>query len=147
MKPTFLFLTLSMFTFMGFSQEEYPVKWKQSSEAIDELTYSVQFEAQIDEPYHIYPQGANSGGMGMPTRFLFDENPNLIIIGSTEEKGVEESKSKPKSYYKKKVKFTQVVKLKEHTETTFKATVRFMACTKQMCLLPASKEFKIILGQ
>ena len=65
----------------GFSQAKYPVKWEVSSERIDELTYKVQFIAEIDAPYHIYPQKGTTGGMGMPTKFIFEENPNLELIG------------------------------------------------------------------
>ena len=131
---------------MTFSQAKYPVKWEVSSQHIDELTYKVQFAADIDATYHIYSQKGATGGMGMPTKFTFDENSNLELIGALEEKGEEQQGSKSLPYYSKGVRFTQVVKLKADKETSLNATVRFMACTNQMCLLPATKKFTVNLN-
>ncbi|MAW95397.1 MULTISPECIES: hypothetical protein [unclassified Leeuwenhoekiella] len=141
----FLFL-LNFLAINGFSQSKYPVKWEVSSERIDELTYKVLFTAEIDATYHIYPQKGATGGMGMPTKFIFEENPNLEFKGALEEKGEEQQGNKPLPYYSKGVTFTQIVKLTADKEARLNATIRFMACTNQMCLLPSTKKFTVNLN-
>ncbi len=141
----FLFL-LNLLALNGFSQAKYPVKWEVSTKRIDELTYKVQFTAAIDATYHIYSQKGATGGMGMPTTLTFEENPNLELIGAIAEKGEEQQGDKPLPYYSKGVTFTQVVKLKADNEAHLNARLRFMACTNQMCLLPATKKFTVNLN-
>ncbi|AMP99504.1 Thioredoxin family protein [Pedobacter cryoconitis] len=125
--------------------QNHPVSWEFSSKKTSPLTYEVKFHAAVKELYHIYPQG-EGGGFGMPTEFLFDENDNIEFIGEIEEKGVEQKDGEHLSYYSKGVTFTQILKLKTAKKTTLAFTIKYMACTNQMCLPPSKKQFTLDLG-
>lgn len=128
--------------FSAFAQDNHPVSWKFSSEKIAPLTYQIKLHATVKEPYHIYPQGA-AGGMGMPTEFLFGQNDNVEFVGEMQERGEEQKDEERLSYYSKGATFTQTLKLKSEHKTTLAFTIKFMACTNQMCLPPSKKQFTL----
>lgn len=147
MKRFFFFIIMCQVAFSAFAQDNHPVSWKFSSEQIARLTYQIKLHATVKEPYHIYPQGA-AGGMGMPTEFLFDQNDNVEFVGEMEERGEEQKNEERLSYYSKGVTFTQMLKLKSEQKTTLAFTIKFMACTNQMCLPPSKKQFTLdLIGQ
>ena len=131
--------------FSVFAQDNHPVSWKFSTEKVAPLTYQIKLHATVIEPYHIYPQGA-AGGMGMPTEFLFDQNENVEFVGEMEEKGEEQKDGEHLSYYSKGVTFTQTLKLKSEQKTALTFTIKYMACTNQMCLPPSKKRFTLDLA-
>lgn len=130
---SFLFVT---------AQNRYPVSWKVTTERIGESTYRVNMQATVDSPYHIYPQNS-VGGMGMPTKFTFAESEGMELVGETEEKGEVPGEE---AYYSKGVTFSQIVKLLSSNEAVLRVKIRFMACTNEMCLAPASKELEVKIG-
>ncbi|SDH36382.1 Peroxiredoxin [Pedobacter terrae] len=144
MKRYILLIMIYQMAFSAFAQDSHPVSWEISSEKVAPLTYQIKLHATVKEPYHIYPQGA-AGGMGMPTEFLFDPNENVEFVGEMEEKGEEQKDEERLSYYSKGVTFTQTLKLKSEQKTALSFTIKFMACTKQMCLPPSKKQFKLDL--
>lgn len=131
--------------FSVFAQDNHPVSWKFSTEKVAPLTYQIKLHATVKEPYHIYPQGA-AGGMGMPTEFLFDQNENVEFVGEMEEKGEEQKDGEHLSYYSKGVTFTQTLKLKSEQKSALTFTIKYMACTNQMCLPPSKKQFTLDLA-
>jgi thiol-disulfide isomerase/thioredoxin len=146
MKRIILLIVLNAIAFLGFAQDNHPVSWKFSSEKIAPLTYKLKLEATVQEPYHIYPQEASGGGMGMPTEFIFVEDPNVEFVGTMEEKGVEQKGDDPVAYYAKGVTFFQMIKLKSEKETTLAFTLKYMACTNQFCLPPSKKEYTLAIN-
>lgn len=146
MKRIILLIVLSSMDLFAFAQNIHPVSWKFSSEKIDQLTYKIKLEATVKEPYHIYSQEFLNSGFGMPTEFLFVEDPNVTFIGRMEEKGVEQKGEERLAYYSKGVTFTQTLKLKAEKKTTLAFTIKYMACTNEMCLLPSSKQFTLALN-
>src|SRR5689334_6944827 len=56
MRSLFFLLFISFAAFHGRAQSSHPVSWKFSSELIAPLTFTVNFTASINEPFHIYPQ-------------------------------------------------------------------------------------------
>lgn len=147
MKRILISILLSTISVWGFSQNNHPVSWKFSSKKVDALTYKVKFVASVEEPFHIYPQSGQAGdGLGMPTEFLFAEDSNIELIGSMDEKGVEQKDGESLPYYKKGVTFTQTLKLRSEKETTLAFTIKYIACTNTMCLPPSSKRFTLILS-
>jgi thiol-disulfide isomerase/thioredoxin len=138
---------LLLITHPGFPQDTHPVSWKISSEEIAPLVYKVKFEATIKEPYHIYPQQSSGGGLGMPTKFLFDKDPDLELIGDMEEKEAGKPTGMDVAYYSKGVTFIQTIKLRSERKTTLSLTIKYMACTNTMCLPPSAKRFTLELGK
>lgn len=144
MKRYIFIIIICQLAFSAFAQDNHPVSWNFSSEKIAPLTYQIKLHATVKEPYHIYPQGS-AGGMGMPTEFLFDQNDNVEFVGEMQEKGDEQKDGAHLSYYSKGVTFTQSVKLKSEQQTVLTFSIKFMACTKQMCLPPSKKQFTLSL--
>lgn len=144
MKRLVFFIIAFMVVISTFAQENHPVSWKFSSKKIAPLTYQIKLHATVQEPYHIYPQGS-AGGMGMPTEFLFDEDDHVEFIGEMEEKGDEQKGKESLIYYAKGATFTQTLKLKSERKTTLAFTIKYMACTNQMCLPPSKKHFTLEL--
>ncbi|WP_316817637.1 TlpA disulfide reductase family protein [Pedobacter nyackensis] len=145
MKRFIFFIIICQMAFSVFAQNNHPVSWKFSSEKIAPLTYQIKLHATVQEPYHIYPQGA-AGGMGMPTEFLFDQDDNVEFVGEMKEKGEEQKGEESLAYYSKGVTFTQTIKLKSEKKTALTFTVKYMACTNQMCLPPSKKKFALELN-
>lgn len=146
MKRFNLFMVICMLTISSFAQTNHPVSWKFSSEKTGPLTYQIKLQAIINEPYHIYALQASGGGLGMPTEFLFEKNDQVEFIGEMAEKGATQFDGEILSQYAKGVTFTQTLKLKSEKKTVLAFTIKYMACTNQMCLPPSSKQFTLILN-
>ncbi|WP_442591233.1 peroxiredoxin family protein [Pedobacter sp. AW31-3R] len=144
MKRCILLIAMCQLAFSTLAQQ-HPVSWEFSSKQTGPLTYELKFRAEVKEPYHIYPQG-QGGGMGMPTEFLFDPNENVEWSSELLEKGYEQKEGEHLSHYSKGVTFTQTVKLRSEKETILAFTIKYMACTNQMCLPPAKKRFTLDLA-
>ncbi|MBB6240325.1 thiol-disulfide isomerase/thioredoxin [Pedobacter sp. AK013] len=145
MKRYIFSIIICQLAFSAFAQNNHPVSWSFSSKQVAPLTYQIKLHATIKEPYHIYPQGS-AGSMGMPTEFLFDQNDNVEFVGEMQEKGDEQKDEAHLSYYSKGVTFTQTLKLKSEKQTALSFTIKFMACTNQMCLPPSKKQFTLSLN-
>lgn len=145
MKRFILFMIIGQITSLCFAQNVHPVSWKFTAEKTAALTYQIKLQATVQEPYHIYPQGA-AGGMGMPTEFLFDQNDNVEFVGEMKEKGEGQKAGENLAYYAKGATFTQTLKLKTEKKTTLAFTIKYMACTNQMCLPPSKKQFTLDLA-
>ena len=145
MKKAMLMVLLKAVVLFALAQDEHPVSWKFDVVKMGPLTFKVQMHATVKAPYHIYPQQA-SGGIGMPTSIVFSENANLEFTGGIEEKGVEPVGEEGAAHYAKGVTFSQAVKLRSDEKTTVQFRIKYMACTDQMCLPPASRQFSIVLN-
>lgn len=128
------------------------VKWKFTSKKIGDKLYEVRLSAEVDEEWHIYSQNTPTGGP-LPTKVGFNKNALVVLDGKVKEDG------NMKVYHDKvfdvdvyaygdddKVDFVQVVKLKSNAKTKVNGTVEFMACTKERCLTPQTKEFSVVVG-
>ena len=146
MKNIILIVILNSIAFFGFTQDNNPVSWKFSSEKIAPLTYKVKFEARVEAPFHIYPQQASGGGLGMPTEFLFTSNGDIEFVGMVEEKGFEKTDGEEVAYYKGGATFIQTIHLKSEQKTNLSGTIKYMACNDQMCLPPSKVEFTLAIN-
>ena len=136
---------MSVTAFIGFAQNNHPVSWKIDTVKIGPLTYEIKMKATVKEQWHIYTQEASKAGTAMPTQIIFEENSNVELIGATKEKGIDQANGETSSYYSKGVTFIQILKLKTEVKTSVNFTIKYMACTDQMCTPPTSKQFSIIL--
>lgn len=145
MKRLLFFIIVFLLAISTFAQDNHPVSWKCSSRKIGPFTYQIKLHATVQAPYHIYPQGS-AGSMGMPTEFLFDEDDQVEFVGEMEEQGDEQKGMESLAYYAKGVTFTQTLKLQSERKTTLAFTIKYMACTNEMCLPPSKKQFTLELG-
>ena len=61
------------------------VKWSYKTYAVDEETFDLVFEAQIDAGWHVYSQWLESDEGPLPTWFQFDENTSVQFKDSVME--------------------------------------------------------------
>ena len=87
MKASILAICFSVFSLYNlFAQVEDPVRFKMNIEKLENSTYELIFEAEIDDKWHLYGQYFDLGGP-RPLYFSFDENENYILIDSVAELG------------------------------------------------------------
>lgn len=143
MKRIFLFFLLLPLAI--FSQILTPVKWSFSQVMTSDNNYDLKFKATIDKTWHIYSQHIGDNGP-VPTKFTFQANPDVELLGKTEEpKGHEEHDPNfdmKLVWFENEVTFTQKVKINKTTK--FKGNVEYMVCAMQ-CLPPTKEQFEFLL--
>ncbi len=141
----------SVFAF-GFLSAQSPVHWKYSSKKISSCEYDLIFNAEIDEPWHIYSIHKNKAKEAediFPTEILFKKSKDYELVGKLKE-------SKPTtefdkvweavvSFHPKKATFTQTVKLLSSGKIIVKGSYEAQACTDVMCTRPPVDKFEIEL--
>jgi thiol:disulfide interchange protein DsbD len=109
---------LSFFTLfgsLGYSQIEEPVKWKFSTEKLENNIINLIFETTIEDKWHLYSQYFEMGG-AIPMFFEFKESENYRLIDSVAEFPEPISKyddvfQQSVKYFKKEAKFVQKVEI------------------------------------
>src|SRR5689334_7342030 len=112
-----------------------PVHWNFTSKKIADKTFEIRLTATVDEPWKIYSQTTPEGGP-LPTSFKFTKNPLVTVDGKPAEigemkKAHEEVFDVDVLYYKHKVEFVQLVKLRSPAKTKLSGTLEYMACNDE----------------
>lgn len=127
---------------IGFAQKKHPIAWEVDTLRVDADVFEIQIIAKINESWFLYSQDSSNVGMAMPTQIVFSENSNIELIGKAAEVGKNKNES---SKYTEGVTFVQKVRLVSHEHTEVNLSIKYMACTKQMCLPPKTVRFSIML--
>jgi hypothetical protein len=147
MKPLFIIAAGLCLALQVFSQS--PVSWTFTTKKIDKKTYEVHIEAVIASSWKIYSQETPEGGP-VPTTFNFTKNPLFLTDGTPKEVGTlkkmhEDVFDVDVMYYKEKVEFIQLVRLKKAAKTKLSGSLQYMACNDTQCLPPATVQFSVAL--
>lgn len=139
-----LFLSLSLTSFA-----QSPVKWTYSAIPKGDNNYELHITATVAAPWAIYSQATPDGGP-LPTAISFNKNPLVELKGKVTEKGTlkkkyEEVFEVDVHYYKDKVEFVQLIKVKGKAKTNVTGNVEFMACNDEQCTPPTTVPFTIAL--
>ena len=124
-----------------------PVTWEYNAQKLEDDLYELQFTANVQEGWYIYSQFVDEGGP-IPTSFMFEEDPNLKLEGKVEEVGKDRIEGYDSYFdmdvvkYKKKVDFTQKVKLDDPSKPII-GSLEFMTCDDTRCLPPQFVDFSI----
>ncbi len=129
MKKIYFIIIMLCFSFISNAQDV--VKWEIGCKKISRKTYEVHFTPKVQDSWHIYSLEV-SGGMNVPTRFSFEDNPLVILKGGVKEIGLQQD-------------FVQEIRLKKRVSTILKGTITFMACNDEQCLPSTTTDFTIIL--
>jgi hypothetical protein len=130
-----------------------PVKWSFTAKKVKADTYELHITATIDKTWKIYSGGTPDGGP-QPTLVKFKPNAAVLLGGKVKEVGELHKVPEPAFgvdvwYYKDKVDFVQIIKVKRPMKQVqgdvLKGTVEFMACDASQCLPPEEVEFSIPL--
>ncbi|WP_271783282.1 protein-disulfide reductase DsbD family protein [Aquimarina algiphila] len=153
MRYFLILLTTLLFSTTLFSQTLDPIKWKASVEKETDDSYTLYFEATLDEGWHLYSQNeADSDEIApTPTEFGYNNTPETYeLIGETiEPKGIEKYDNifeMDVKYFEDKVTFSQKIKRIDKNLKSIKAEVFFSVCDDEKCLAPETIEFDISLS-
>jgi thiol:disulfide interchange protein len=144
-----IFALILTFGFNVLIAQEQPVHWKFNTKKISDCEYDLQFNATIDEPWHMYSLNKMGEDGPNPTVFLFTKSTDYELVGKMQQ-------SKPKKefdkifemnveYYAKTATFTQRIKVKSKKEFTIAGKLEFQACTEEKCIFPPADDFSFQL--
>src|SRR5690606_34057545 len=86
MKMRTLFFLL-LVPFLLNAQVLTPVKWTTETKDLGDHEYEVLLHAEIDNGWHMYSQQHPRDGIGVPATITFEDNPDVQLIGKTQEIG------------------------------------------------------------
>lgn len=140
------FMIGSMFALCASAQDD-PVKWTFTSKSTDNGMYEIHVSAVIENGWRLYAQSSNPNGP-MPASITINKNPLIVLEGKTSENGEPWEKYEPAfgvevKYYKHKVDFIQVIRLKHKVKTNVTGVVSYMTCNDEKCLPSMEKKFSI----
>lgn len=127
-----------------------PVDWTTSYERVDEQTFDLIFEAEIDEGWYVYSQFIDEGGP-IPTTLFFDEGEGYQLLGEAGENGPQRKEGMDELFgmnvikYAGKLQLTQRVKV-IHPGTAVSGYLEFMTCDDEQCLPPDQVDFSFDLS-
>jgi thiol:disulfide interchange protein len=145
MKKLFSLLLINLFCLTAFSQILDPVKWRYSSEIVNDKEAYIIITADIEPGWHIYSQDVEDGGP-IPTSFKFEPG-NYQLIGKTVESPAPKIKFDNSfkmnvATLEKTVVFKQKIKLTK-PEIQVSGSLEFMVCDDKQCLPPDERTFNI----
>lgn len=148
-KKISLLLLLIITTFSFVIAQESPVHFKLSTKKISDCEYDLQFNASIDEPWHMYSLKKAAEDGPNPTVFTFVKSSGYELVGkTTESKPVKEFDKVFEmnvEYFKHTATFTQRIKLKTDKKITINGKYEFQACTEEKCIFPPADDFEFSL--
>ena len=147
-----LLLFLIFLTVNVFSQKHNPISWSTTYEKLNDSTFKIILIAEIDKGWHIYSQKQPKEAISIPTKVNFISNPLIKLIGNIKEKGnVEIYKDNVsgiiQNQYENKLELNQIILLKRNVKVDITGNIIYQACTKEMCLPPATTAFSIPLSR
>ncbi len=149
LKKISLLLLLIITTYSFVIAQDNPVHFKLSSKKITECEYDLQFNATIDEPWHMYSLKIAAEDGPNPTVFTFVKSSDYEFVGkTTESKPVKEFDKVFEmnvEYFKHTATFTQRIKLKTDKKITITGKYEFQACTEEKCIFPPADDFEFSL--
>lgn len=123
-----------------------PVKINSTLHKINDSQYNVQFEAIIDEGWHIYSKLSGEGPI--PTGMSFTSEDHFSLEGKEEEicenkhSGFDEFFEVDVTKFKKKAVFVQKINIKD-VSVPVKGLFTYQVCDASKCLPPKSLAFEI----
>jgi thiol:disulfide interchange protein DsbD len=149
LKKISLLLLLIITTFSFVIAQDSPVHFKLSTKKISDCEYDLQFNASIDESWHMYSLKKAAEDGPNPTVFNFVKSSGYELVGkTTESKPVKEFDKVFEmnvEYFKHTATFTQRIKLKTDKKITINGKYEFQACTEEKCIFPPADDFEFLL--
>ncbi|MEE6187152.1 hypothetical protein PIECOFPK_00280 [Mycovorax composti] len=146
-----LLAIVAVFTLTATYAQLKPVSWKFSSKKISDKEYEIHMTATIKNGWHLYSQTQPKGAIAIPTKFVFVNNPLVVLKGNVAEVGKLEKYQDPilkvtANQYSNSVTFVQKVTLKAPAKTNVSGNVTFQTCDDKQCLPPEKVSFNVSLG-
>lgn len=146
-----LFTLLALCMFVAVHAQLNPVSWKFSSKKISDNVYEIHMTAIIQNGWHLYSQTQPADAIAIPTKFIFNNNPLILLQGKVAEIGKVEkfhdaSLKVSANQYSHSVNFIQKITLKAPVKTNISGSVIYQTCDDKQCLPPRKAPFSIQLG-
>ena len=128
--------------------QEVPVHFRFSVKKIADCEYDLQFNASIDDTWHMYSLAPAKDGPN-PTAFNFIKSNDYELVGNIKESKPLQAFDKvfdmTVNYFEHAATFTQRIKLKTNKKISIKGTYEYQACTEEKCIFPPSENFEFPL--
>ncbi|MDR3272791.1 MAG: thioredoxin family protein [Flavobacteriaceae bacterium] len=140
-----LFWLFVFFNIFVQAQIKNPVQWKSELKHIQDNTYEAIFTATLEKGWHLYSRDIKIEN-AIPTEFSYPDNPNIRLIGKTQEIGKKEEKYSDVFggtlvYYSNRAEYRQEFEVLGTQPVTFEADVEFQICNDKVCLAPDGQNF------
>ncbi|MGV8877636.1 MAG: cytochrome c biogenesis protein CcdA [Sphingobacteriaceae bacterium] len=146
MKKLFGICSLTFIFFTSFGQILDPVKWRYSSEKLNDKEANLVITADIEKGWHIYSMFIEDGGP-IATSFKFEPSAHYKLLGKMTESPA--PKVKFDNSFKMNIAtmetqavFKQKIKLNK-SGTIINGSLEFMVCDDKQCLPPDERKFTI----
>lgn len=147
-KKIAILILLVVTSFSFFKAQDAPVHFKFSTKKISDCEFDLQFNATIDEPWHMYALTVPADGP-LPTEFKFITSNDYELVGKvTQSKPIKEFDKVFEmnvEFFSHKATFTQRVKLKTDKKVSIKGKSLYQACTDEKCIFPPADDFEFQL--
>ncbi|MEY3324630.1 MAG: hypothetical protein RL316_333 [Bacteroidota bacterium] len=143
-------LLFALFVVGALQAQPNPVSWTFSAKKIADKQYEVEMKAVIIPGWHLYSQQQPEDAIAIPTEFILNQNPLLLLKGKIREVGKMErfkdaTLGVTAHQYSGQVSFVQTVELKAKVKTALSGTVEYQTCDDEKCLPPKKIPFTIPL--
>jgi thiol:disulfide interchange protein DsbD len=153
MRIVFLFLVMTVMSVVSFAQPggdwTDKVNWTFKVEKIDESNAFIIATARLAEHWHLFSVDhdmAKASFTGMPTSFLFSENPNYNLIGKLQDAKkpvTHEDVLGISLFFEGKGIFKQKIQVLTDKEFDINFEYEFQICDEMGCLFPPAQEATI----
>lgn len=145
-------LILVVLIFSSAVKAQDPIQWSFTAKKLSGTRYQVELIASIKSGWHLYSQTQPAEAIALPTNIQFKKHPLIDFKGSVKEQGKlkkvkDETLGVESWQFAGKVRFVQVVELKNNVKTNISGSVEFQACTDEKCLPPKTVDFSIALTE
>lgn len=132
-----------------FAQIHIPVKWKMTTNKINDTEVELIFKAEIEDTWHLYSQDIP---MAPPaTTFNFDSIVGYERIGEVSEtESISEYDANfdmVLKYFANEATFVQKIKLLSTDQVEIKGYINYMSCDDTQCLPPADEDFSFVFNK
>ena len=121
-----------------------PVKWSFDKKQISEEIIELQFQAKMDDGWHLYSQNIPEGGP-ISTSFNFEESNHYELLGETSEpepiKEFDSNFDMQLKFFDESATFKQKVKVTSEKDFTISGELEYMCCDDSRCLPPEYKSY------
>jgi len=80
-------LLFALFVVGALQAQPNPVSWTFSAKKITDKQYEVEMKASIIQGWHLYSQQQPEDAIAIPTEFILNQNPLLLLKGKIREVG------------------------------------------------------------
>lgn len=123
-----------------------PVSWSFTEQQLSDNEIELQFNASIEDHWHLYSQHLPKGVDAYPTEFIFITKEGYQLVdGMIEPAPIRESDPNFDNiilpYFEGEVSFSQKIKILTSNPFTIKGEINFMSCDESQCVFPMPVPF------